>query len=701
MTPASDVVTLQQAYAYDDFGKKVRETDAAGKYWRYRYDDNGNLTQATDPKSQVTTLTYGYGGVLNTRQNAAGTISYTRNPLGQVTLAQSPEVSYSYTYDAAHRLASLTDSRGNKTLAYSWSAGGRLNRMSGTDTGLVDYRYDAVGRLTTLWDSQDSYLAYIYDQGARLRQKWLANGVTTEYAYNTDNTVAQIKNSAYDFNTSLYTTFTQHDLTYDPLGRRQTAKDKVGAFTQPVQTLAYGYDPLGNRITKTDGTNVTAYLHDSLNQLKEIHSGSAAGPLVGALIYDDAGNLVQKCEGGTVTANATSCSASSILGLQYNADNRLVQASGNGANETYGYDDQGRRIRKTSNGATTYYLYNGQDIVAEYENDWSKPKAFTTHGPNTDNPVVRYTRNASGGYDKFFYHQDGQNSAVAVTNASGTLIGTQLFDSWGNSLPGAKLGNVDRYGYTGREPDATGLVYYRARYYDPVTARFSQRDPIGLQGGVNQYAYVSNNPVNFTDPSGLFKVDPWSANTATSYPNYLSTPNLGDSATSSWNSTQFSSALTNSSSDLGVNAVATPMLLAGGVGGAIIYERTGPDGQCYVGSACSGDRYIERQAEHDRATNRANTYRILEEVSPEQRRFTEEQYIRENGGPSNKGGALENKRYEMNNTEYMRRGGTTPKPTPGGIKLPGLLNVPGLIIEFIDFYKTGTDPCYRNPDLCA
>ncbi|UCV03337.1 RHS repeat-associated core domain-containing protein [Dechloromonas denitrificans] len=517
LTPSSDVVAVQQAYAYDDFGKKIRETDAASKFWRYRYDDNGNLTQATDPKSQITTMTYGYGGVLKTRQNAAGTVSYIRNALGQVTLAQSPEVSYSYTFDAAHRLASLTDSRGNKTLAYTWSPGGRLNRMTGTDTGVVDYRYDAVGRLTTLWDSQDSYLAYIYDQGARLRQKWLANGVTTEYAYNADNTVAQIKNSAYNFGTSQYTTFTQHDLTYDPLGRKQTAKDKVGAFTQPVQTLAYGYDPLGNRISKTDGSNVTAYLHDSVNQLKEIRNGSATGPLVGALIYDEAGNLTQKCEGGSVTATAATCSGSSVLGLQYNADNRLVQAVGNGANESYGYDDQGRRIRKTSNGSTTFYLYNGADIVAEYENDWNKPKAFTTHGPNTDNPVVRYTRNTSGGYDKFFYHQDGQNSAVAVTDGNGTVVGTQMFDSWGNSLPGAKLGNVERYGYTGREPDATGLVYYRARYYDPAMARFSQRDPIGLQGGVNQYAYVGNNPINYIDPTGLIRQSPVLLADASSY----------------------------------------------------------------------------------------------------------------------------------------------------------------------------------------
>ncbi len=135
---------------------------------------------------------------------------------------------------------------------------------------------------------------------------------------------------------------------------------------------------------------------------------------------------------------------------------------------------------------TTWYVYNGQDIVAEYEGDWAKPKAITTHGPNTDDPVVRYTRNvANTGYDKRYYHQDGLGSSVAVTNETGTLIATQLFDAWGNKQANASLGQVERYGFTGRESDATGL-----------------------QGGINQYAYVGNDPVNFTEPSGLVRQSP-------------------------------------------------------------------------------------------------------------------------------------------------------------------------------------------------
>jgi RHS repeat-associated protein len=50
------------------------------------------------------------------------------------------------------------------------------------------------------------------------------------------------------------------------------------------------------------------------------------------------------------------------------------------------------------------------------------------------------------------------------------------------------------------------FYYYRARWYDPQARQFISEDPIGLDGGINLYAYVGNNPVNFSDPSGNGKV---------------------------------------------------------------------------------------------------------------------------------------------------------------------------------------------------
>ena len=59
--------------------------------------------------------------------------------------------------------------------------------------------------------------------------------------------------------------------------------------------------------------------------------------------------------------------------------------------------------------------------------------------------------------------------------------------------------------YTSRENDGTGLMFYRARYHDPVLKIFVSEDPIGLRGGVNVRAYVERDPISFVDSEGLAK----------------------------------------------------------------------------------------------------------------------------------------------------------------------------------------------------
>jgi RHS repeat-associated protein len=75
-------------------------------------------------------------------------------------------------------------------------------------------------------------------------------------------------------------------------------------------------------------------------------------------------------------------------------------------------------------------------------------------------------------------------------------------------VAGSALGN--RYLFQGREFSwASGLCYFRARWYDPVSGRWLSPDPIGIAGGLNQYAFCGNDPVNATDPSGLVLYEAW------------------------------------------------------------------------------------------------------------------------------------------------------------------------------------------------
>gem|GEM_PF-2678878 len=288
----------------------------------------------------------------------------------------------------------------------------------------------------------------------------------------------------------------------------------VRQYTQGTTTTLIGqyrYDILNNRTRLTDAAgNYLSYLYDTVGgtpanvgaqQLNQIDLYNAAGvkqSTQGTFSYDAAGNLTGKSIGGSAQT------------LVWDANNDLRQVlssvlSGGTTttyNEVFEYDHEARRItRQMATGSTvasSLYWYNGEDIHKEYGFQWVTPAAAYTHGPNTDDPLIHQSAAGNG-----YYHADGLGSPTLLTDASGNLRAYRRFDPWGRAIGAG--GAMPTYGFTGREPDlSTGYTYYRARYYDPVLGRFISRDPIGLEGGINVYTYVENNPTNFTDPSGLY-----------------------------------------------------------------------------------------------------------------------------------------------------------------------------------------------------
>lgn len=99
-----------------------------------------------------------------------------------------------------------------------------------------------------------------------------------------------------------------------------------------------------------------------------------------------------------------------------------------------------------------------------------------------------------------YFIQDHLASTSALTDGFGNVLERMQYEAFGESAGSA----LTRYGYTGRERDAaTGLMYYRARWYDSQQGRFLSEDPIGENGSLNLYAYVGNNPIRNIDPLGL------------------------------------------------------------------------------------------------------------------------------------------------------------------------------------------------------
>ncbi|MEO7067923.1 MAG: RHS repeat-associated core domain-containing protein [Rhodanobacter sp.] len=104
---------------------------------------------------------------------------------------------------------------------------------------------------------------------------------------------------------------------------------------------------------------------------------------------------------------------------------------------------------------------------------------------------------------KHYYYTDAQGTVLAKADAQGNIVATYDYAPYGKQVLGTTPSGPT--GYTGHVNDAeSGLVYMQARYYDPVVGRFLSPDPAGRKTGFNDYAYVGNNPINKTDPTGMF-----------------------------------------------------------------------------------------------------------------------------------------------------------------------------------------------------
>jgi RHS repeat-associated protein len=202
--------------------------------------------------------------------------------------------------------------------------------------------------------------------------------------------------------------------------------------------------------------------------------------------YDANGNTLTKSDSSGTTQ------------YTWDFDNRLASVTvPNVGTTSFRYDPFGRRVQKSGPNGTTNFLYDGHNVLGEVDNTGSVLARYT-QPEYLDEPLSQLRSGTTS-----YYHQDALRSVTSLSNGAGALAKTYSFDSFGNST--ASTGTLTNpFQYTGREFDSeTGLYFNRARYFDPLRGRFISEDPARFFGGFNFYTYVDNDPVDWTDPTGL------------------------------------------------------------------------------------------------------------------------------------------------------------------------------------------------------
>ena len=182
-----------------------------------------------------------------------------------------------------------------------------------------------------------------------------------------------------------------------------------------------------------------------------------------------------------------------LVGIRYPGSTRFTE---------FRYDGLGRR--------TAIMEYNGSYNYTETRYLWCGERICQARN-GSDAVIRRYYDEGELGPNAYYYAQDHLDSVRDLVNTSGQVLASYDYDPYGNPTRTEESGSARAdYRYAGlfyHQPSGLYLTHYRV--YDPVTARWLSRDPIGEMGGVNLYAYVEGNPVSRIDPFGLEGIGPW------------------------------------------------------------------------------------------------------------------------------------------------------------------------------------------------
>ncbi|MEI6076402.1 MAG: RHS repeat-associated core domain-containing protein [Verrucomicrobiota bacterium] len=460
--------------AYDAAGNQTILTNRNGKIWQFQFDGANRLTNTVTPRGRSSSLTFNHQGLVAT----------TKDPANQTT---------SFNYDGKGRLTSRTDNIASTAFSYDAND----NRTSVVENGLTNsWAYDAYNHVSSYKDVYGNLIQYRYDANGNVTNLVYPGGKNVYYSYDNLNQLTNV------------TDWSQRktSISYDLAGRIKSIIRPNGS----CRTI--GYDVAGQ------ATNIMEQMSNSLPIAIFKHGWTNSGSLAWefaaplphsgtvptrTMTYDDDNRLLT-VNGASVTNDADGnltyapLTNGTFVSQTFDPRNRLLNAGG----VTNAYDALNNRIGLISGTNSTVLVVNPNaklpQVLIRIKNGVTN---YYIYGAGL---LYQVTETATG-TNTLTYHYDYRGSTIALS-ADNSLVTDRIeYSAYG--LTTYRVGLTDTpflfNGRYGVQTDPNGLLYMRARYYNPYLCRFVSADPTGFAGGLNHYAYANGNPISLLDPFGL------------------------------------------------------------------------------------------------------------------------------------------------------------------------------------------------------
>lgn len=452
---------------YDAAGRMTSATNVLGHcVMKSEYDGAGNLVRRTDGEGNVLAFAYDAANRLVSRKGTGIDDAFEYDAADNVTKAKNDLCVSTFGYDVRNRLTSADVSVGGKKFALAWQydLGGLVTRVAYESGKTVQREYDADGRLVKVTDWLGHIWRFSYDGAGKITGIMSPDGVDAVCSYDA---AGQLKSWSVDG-------IAGRSITRDAAGRRIKDEITTGSVPSPRSDRASDFeynaaDQLIAAKIQQNGTTVQAVCR-----------------------YDGNGSLIETTAEGGVSVS-----------LAYAADGTLTSVQKSASTASYGYDALGNRIAA-----------DGKYWIPDYADALKRPLVEC----DAAGAVLRYYIWADGRLLGFVgangslsvAHCDDYGSVIAICQCDGTVLYKANFGPHGED-----------YGLTGSSPtpftwlggygvrkigdwEGFGIVYMtRYRLYSTLQQRFLASDPMGLEGGLNLYAYANGNPVAYIDPLGL------------------------------------------------------------------------------------------------------------------------------------------------------------------------------------------------------